>query len=204
VGPLSVDDLIELAHSEGLVERDAELRGLARRSLRMTSTDPHRADAWILTSHEWAAPGDSETLVAQIDLAAASAHASVLPTHGWLVLFIGPAGPSHSSAPRTARGVVLDAPAEVPSDLQPAELGAELVIPRLWHETVQRLEFEEAEADAYLRLRTRVHEVQGVEDDGDGGLGIAYQRLLGYPNETTGSMPSECARALDEGAPTTN
>jgi hypothetical protein len=45
-----------------------------------------------------------------------------------------------------------------------------------------------------------VHESQGVEDDGDGGLEIAYQRLLGYPNETTGSMPSECARALDEWA----
>jgi hypothetical protein len=112
------------------------------RSLRMTSTDPAGADAWILTSDEWVVPGDTDTLVAQIDLAAAAAHELGLPADGWLVLFVGPVGPSDTSMARRARGVVLDAPAEVRPDLQPAKLGAELVMPRLWHEAVQQLELE--------------------------------------------------------------
>jgi Domain of unknown function (DUF1963) len=198
VAAVSVEALIELAHHEGLGERDAELRDLARRSLRMTSADPVRAGASILTSDRWTTAGGTDTLVAQIDLAAAAVHESGVPAQGWMVVFVGPAGAEDTAAARTARGVVLDSPAEIGVGLEPMELGAELVLPRLWHESVQRLEFDDHEAEAYLRTRARVHELQGVEDDGDGGLSIAYHRMLGYPNETTGSMPSDCVAASDD------
>jgi hypothetical protein len=198
VRALSVEDLIDVAHSEGLTERDAELRGVAQRSLRMTSTDPAGADAWILTRDAWAAPGGTEALVAQIDLAAAAVHDSKLPTLGWLVLFVEPLDASDESAARMARGVVLDSPAEISPGLEPVGLGAELVMPRLWNAAIQRLELDEAEAEAYVRVRARVHELQGVEDDDDGGLGIAYHRVFGYPNETTGSMPSDCVSGSEQ------
>ena len=196
---LSMEDLIGLAHGERLIERDPELGSLAQRSLRMTSIEPARAGAWLLTSDAWAIRGDPETVVAQLDLAAAAAHESGLPGQGWLILFVGSVEPSgESTAARAARGVVLDFPAEVGDGLEPMGMGAELVMPRLWHEAVQRLELEDNEADAYVRVRARMHELQGVEDDADGGPGIAYHRVLGYPNETTGTMPTDCARAASE------
>ena len=167
----------------------------------MTSTDPAASGAWILTGGGWAAPGGSETLVAQIDLAVATAHQPVLPREGWLVLFVGPVGAGADSEPRPAHGVVLDFPTATGPALEPMALNAELVIPRLWHEAVQALGFDEVEAEAYARVRARLRELQGVEDDDNGGLAIAYHRLFGYPNETTGSMPSDCARAAGEDSP---
>jgi hypothetical protein len=197
---LAVTHLIEIAHSETLTDHDAELRALAQPSLRMMATDPDRAHAWILTSDRWAAPGGVETLVAQIDLAAAAQREPAVPSQGSLVLFVDPVAPGHNTALRTAHGIILDSPAMIEPSLAPMAFGAELVLPRLWHETVQRLEFDDTQAGAYLRVRARVRELQGVEDDDDGGLGIGYHRLLGYPNETTGTMPSECVRGTSEGS----
>jgi Domain of unknown function (DUF1963) len=198
---LSVDELIELAHSEGLTERDDALRDLAQCSLRMIPIDPPRADAWILTSDEWTTPGGHEVLAAQIDLAAAAAHQLALPSKGWLILFVGGVEGADDSDPRPAHGVVLDFAAEVAGVLEPMALGAELVIPRLWHEAAAALEFDEGEAAAYINLRARLHELQGVEDDDDGGPEVAYHRVLGYPNETTGIMPSECVRPVSGDSP---
>jgi hypothetical protein len=197
---LSVEDLIGLAHTEGFTGRDDELRGLAKFSLRMTSTDPRRATAWILTRDGWVAPGGREVLAAQIDLTAAAWNQGALPREGWLVLFVGSVEAADDAGPRPAHGVGLDRPADPGAHLEPMQLGAELVIPRLWHEAVQALEFDEGEADAYARVRARLGQLQGVEDDSDGGLGIAFHRVLGYPNETTGSMPSDCVRTPPGGS----
>jgi hypothetical protein len=71
-------------------------------------------------------------------------------------------------------------------------------MPRRWHEAVQELDLDDDEGDAYERLRMRLQNLQGVESDADGGTTIAYHRLLGYPNETTGSMPADCAGAAQE------
>ena len=95
-----------------------------------------------------------------------------------------------------AHGVVLDFPAAISDVATPVALGPELVLPRRWHEAVQALGLDDTEADAYDRLRTRAQLLQGVESEDNGGPDIAYHRLLGYPNETTGSMPADCIRAL--------
>lgn len=191
----SLDELLMLAHDEGLTQRDDELRALARRSLRMTAIEPPHADGWILTSDDEGPPGD-EVLRALINLAPASGQDCELPESGWLALFVESAESSDGSEARRAHGVVLDMPATIPDAADAVALSSELVLPRRWHEAVQALDLEDAEGDAYERLRTQLQALQDVESDDDGGLIIAYHRLLGYPNETTGNMPGECVRAL--------
>jgi hypothetical protein len=191
----SIDELLALAHAEGLTQRDDELRDLAMRSLRMTLVEPAHADAWILTSDDWIAAGD-EVLLALINLEATTIHDYGLPATGWLALFVEAGGSVVGSEVMRAHGVVLDVPAAISDAAEPVVLSPELVVPRRWHEAVQALEFDDTEAEAYDRLRTRSQLLQGVESDDDGGYEIAYHRLLGYPNETTGSMPSGCVRAL--------
>ena len=194
---VSIDELIELAHEQGLTRHDAELRSLARHSLRMTSVVPRCAEAWIDTSDSWPDTPGSELLLAQINLAAAPP-GSGLPSDGWLVLFAGGDADSGDDAawdgaPSVhAHGVLLDDPAAVTGGAEPVALGPETVLPRPWHEAVQAIDFDGTELAAYGRLRERLQDLQGVERDDDGGVNIAYHRLLGYPDETTGNMPSEC------------
>jgi hypothetical protein len=189
----SLAELLALAHAEGLTQRDDELRALARRSLRMTPIEAGHADAWILTD-DWCATGD-EVLLALIHLAATTAHACSLPGEGWLALFVESGDGSIGSEARRARGVILDMPAAISNAAEPVALSPELAIPRRWHEAAQALEFDDSEADAYDRLRTQLQVLQGIENDDDGGLRVAYHRLFGYPNETTGNMPLDCVRA---------
>jgi hypothetical protein len=191
----SLDELLELAHEEGLTRRDDELRALARRSLRMTPAEQGHGDAWILTGDDWGAAG-GEVLLGLINLAAASAHDYGLSGTGWLVLFVASGDGSADFEARRAHGVLVDMPPAVSDAAEPVVLSPELVIPRRWHEAVQALEFDDSEVEAYDRLRTRLQAFQGIESDDDGGAQIAYHRLLGYPNETTGNMPQDCVRAL--------
>jgi hypothetical protein len=111
-------------------------------------------------------------------------------------VFVGASDDSSETEARRAQGFVLDMPAAISQGAEPVAVGPELVLPRRWHEAVQAVEFDHDEAEAYDRLRARLQGLQGVERDDDGGPGIAYHRLLGYPNETTGSMPGECIDAL--------
>jgi hypothetical protein len=191
----SLDELLAVAHAEGLTQRDDELRTLARRSLRMTPIEVGEADAWIRTSDDRATAGD-EVLQALINLAATSVQDCGLPGEGWLALFLEPGDGLPQSEARRAHGVVVDMPAAISDAAEPVVLHPELVLPRRWHEAVQALDLDDSEAEAYDRLRTRVQDLQGVERDADGGPLIAYHRLLGYPNETTGKMPGDCIDAL--------
>jgi hypothetical protein len=190
----SVQELLAIAHAEGLTRRDAELRGLARRSLRMTPIEAARAPAWILTAENWDA-GSGEVLLATINLAAISTEERLPAGQGWLTLFVESGTQTTDPEPRRAHGVVLDAPPALSSPAEPVGLHPELVIPRRWHEAVQALDLDDREAEAYDRLRARLQTVQGVETDDHGGIEIAYHRLLGYPNETSGGMPLDCVRA---------
>jgi hypothetical protein len=195
---VSVDELIALAHDEGLTRHDDELRALARRSLRMTSVVPRCAEAWLDTSDAWLDTPGSELLLAQIDLAAALAPGSGLRTEGWLILFARCDADATGEHVVRGHGVLLDDPAAVVEGAQPMALGPETVLPRPWHEAVQAIDFDGTELAAYARLRAQLQELQGVESDDDGGATIAYHRLLGYPDETTGSMPSECEVSASE------
>ncbi len=85
-------------------------------------------------------------------------------------------------------------------EARPVELSTEMMLPRVWAAPVTALMFVETEQSAYIRLRERVAELQGVPvEDGD-AEGVARHHLLGYPTETSGSMPLECelaSRGLD-------
>jgi hypothetical protein len=189
---LAIDELIALAHDEGLTGHDDAIRSLARRSLRMTSVVPRCADAWIDTSDAWLGTPGSELLLAQINLAAAGAPGSGLPTEGWLVLFATSDAEDADGYTVHSHGVLLDHPAAVTAGAQPVALGPETVLPRPWHEAVQAIDFDGTELAAFGRLRAQLQDLQGVERDDDGGVNTAYHRILGYADETTGSMPSEC------------
>ncbi len=197
---VSVDELIAMAHEEGLTGRDEALSELARSSLRMTSVVPRCADAWISTTDAWVDVSGSEVLLAQINLTATAVAGSGLPTGSWLVLFAGTDDEPSGGEGLHAHGVLLEHPAEISSVVEPVALASELVLPRIWHEAVQALDLDDAESAAYGRLRARVQDMQGVERDDDGEPSIAYHRLLGYPDDTTGTMPSECAGPVAEGA----
>ncbi len=194
----TLDELLAVAHEEGLAHRDNDLRCLAMRSLRMTPADPANADAWILTNEAWIAAGD-EVPLALINLTGTTAPTCELPPQGWLALFVEAGAVGSDVLP--AHGVILDLPAAIPDTAEPVGLSPELVLPRRWHETVQALELDDTEAAAYERVRGCLQLLQGTESDDDGGSGIAYHRLLGYPNETTGSMPASCIRAVRTWSP---
>jgi hypothetical protein len=197
---ISVDELITMAHEEGLTRRDDALRSLARVSLRMTSVVPRCAEAWILTDDTWADVSGADVLLAQINLAVTAVSGSGLPTEGWLVLFAGTEAEPSGGEGLTAHGVLLESPAAPAGTLEPVALGPELMLPRVWSDTVQALDLDDEEADAYDRLRMHVQERQGVELEDDGGWETAYHRLFGYPDDTTGTMPSECAGTTSEPA----
>lgn len=193
----SLDELLALAHAEGLTQHDDDLRLLAVRSLRMTPVQPADADAWILTRDAWI-PADEWVHLALINLEATAVHDCGLPVKGWLALFVEMGDGTVGPEARHAHGVVLDLAAAIPDGAEPVAFSPELALPRRWHEMVEALGFDDIDAEAYERLRTRLQLVQGVESDDDGGPDIAYHRLLGYPDETTGTMPSDCVRALQD------
>ena len=197
---VSIDELITMAHEEGLTGRDDALRSLARLSLRMTSVVPRCAEAWISTADTWADVSGADVLLAQINLAATAVSGSGLPTEGWLVLFAGTEAEPSGGEGLTANGVLLESPAAPPGSLEPVGLGPELMLPRVWSDAVQALDLDDEEADAYDRLRMHVQERQGVELEDDGGWETAYHRVLGYPDDTTGTMPSECAGTTSDPA----
>jgi hypothetical protein len=67
-----------------------------------------------------------------------------------------------------------------------------MTLPRVWAAPVQRLRLDALEHDGYLKLRRRIATLQDVELDDGLGAAIAYHRVLGYPNETSGLMPLMC------------
>jgi hypothetical protein len=70
-----------------------------------------------------------------------------------------------------------------------------MMLPRIWAAPVVALMFQETEQSAYIRLRERVAELQGVAVEDGEAEGVARHHLLGYPTETSGSMPLECELA---------
>jgi hypothetical protein len=75
----------------------------------------------------------------------------------------------------------------------PLELSMEFVLPRAWSSAVQALGLSAAELDAWEALRGRLATLHGLTPP-DALVGTAtIHRVLGYPDETTGSMPLACA-----------
>jgi uncharacterized protein DUF1963 len=140
--------------------------------------------------------------VAEIDLADPALPSGVLPPAGRLVVQV--IVPRRAPLAACNRALVRVEPvSEAAGELAEAaavELSTELMLPRVWAAPVRDLGLVETEQAAYIRLRERVAERQGVTaEDGD-AEGVARHHLLGYPTETTGTMPLMCelaSRGLD-------
>jgi Domain of unknown function (DUF1963) len=202
---LTEAELLDLADEEGLGPRREALRGLVRPATRLTPTvavGAHRS--WIGRPPEAGAPADGTAApVAEIDLADDALAGGALAAAGRLVVQI--AAPQGAPVPPCSRArlhVEPEADEQRPTG-RTMHLSTELTLPRVWAAPVQALGLDDAEQQAYVRLRERVAGLQGVTaEDGD-AEGVARHHLLGYPTETSGTMPLVCelaARGLDPDA----
>ena len=208
---LELEELCELARNEDLEARLPEIQQLARRSVRITpdAADPGQAEAWldldagleIADAVEPIWPGPEFVALAQIALSAPALHETSLAGSGWLVVSVERAATQSPEVPDALRARVQrhEQPLAFAPTMQPMRLGAQLLLPRVWSDPVQELELDPDEHYAYIRVRDQLSERQGVEVERDGGAELAYHRLLGYPDETTGAMPADCVGAAGDG-----
>jgi hypothetical protein len=202
---LTVEEVLDLAAEDGLAHRADALRGLARAGTRLTPADGDGPARSSIGRAAATAHGDGTVAaVADIDLADPALAGGPLPGSGRLIAQVivprrAPIGPC-------SRAHVRVEPDEFSErvEARPVELSTEMMLPRIWAAPVVALMFQETEQSAYIRLRERVAELQGVAvEDGD-AEGVARHHLLGYPTETSGSMPLECelaSRGLDLDTP---
>ncbi len=208
---LELDELAELARDEDLQARLAEIQKLARRSVRLTAdaADPGQAEAWLdldaglelADGFDPVGPGPEFVALAQVALSAPALHETSLAGSGWLVVSVQRAVMQSPEVPDALRARVErhEQPLAFAPAMQPMRLGAQLLLPRVWSDPVQELELDPDEHYAYIRVRDQLSERQGVEVERDGGAELAYHRLLGYPDETTGAMPADCVAAAGDG-----
>jgi hypothetical protein len=199
---LSVEEVLDLAAEEGLEGRRDALRRLARRSTRLTPALEAPATSAIGRPEETAQRDGTVATVAEIDLADPALAGGALPDSGRLVVRI--VVPRRAPVARCARAQVSVAPGEPALDGLPVLLSTEVILPRVWAAPVRVLDLDDDEHERYVRLRERVAELQGVTADDDGADGVARHHLLGYPTETSGTMPLACelvARGLDPDTP---
>jgi hypothetical protein len=201
---VTIDELRDMAAEHGLEDHLDEIAALARHSVRLTTPtlqdDPVGAwlfepTAGLLDESVWPLwQGERLTLVAQLDLtdpALRDVDLPLPPDGRLLFLFAALQAPAGDMVDHEGAGRVLHVPAPFgPAPV--ARLSVELTLPRVWSAPVQRLALDPIEHDGYLRLRRRVASLQDVELDDNFGDPIAYHRALGYPNETTGLMPTTC------------
>lgn len=195
---LTVDELRAFAIDGGLSDQVDAIAALARPTARLVPMDaPDGADAWVdfaaaARVADDATAGETVLLV-QVDQSSPALAGTALAADGWLVVFADT--PSDDST----RIVRLGQPAALSPTMRPMALRAHLALPRVWNAAVQALELDAEQADAYVRLRDRVATLQGIDVEHGGGETRAYHRLLGYPDETTGRMPEDCAAIAGDG-----
>ena len=208
---LDLEELGELARADELDGRVTDVQQLARRSVRITwgVPDSGQTEAWldldagleIAESLDAGMPEPEFVVLAQIALDAPALSDTSLAGSGWLVVSVE-RGATCSEEVADARRVRVERtvePVTFGGTMQPMRLGAQLLLPRVWSDPVQELELDPDEHYAYIRVRDKLSERQGVEVERDGGDELAYHRLLGYPDETTGAMPADCVAAAGEG-----
>jgi hypothetical protein len=208
---LEPEEVCELAREEGLESRLDEITSLIRRSVRIVPRldDATEPQAWLdlegglAIADDQSSPGGRPdgVLLAQVALSAPALASTPLIGSGWLAIFVENEvieAPTWSPALR-ANVAAIDRPAALTSTSRAMAMAAHLVLPRVWSEPVHTMNLDADEHDAYVRLRERLAERQGVEIEHGGGEGLAYHRLLGYPDESTGTMPADCAAAVGEG-----
>ncbi len=121
----------------------------------------------------------------------------------------GAPGAGSLSCVRTTSGpwsLVYESRATGPSVAWPAggskpthvRFSAELVLPRVWSASVQALGLDEAGQDGWKGLRERLAALQHTDLPGEIDDGRVIHRVLGYPDERTGTMPDAC-ELMDRG-----
>jgi hypothetical protein len=202
---LTMAEFDDLVAEEGLEDRRDALRGLVRPATRLTPTlgaGPNRS--WIgppadpPPAADPAAAGATLAPVAEIDLADEALADGPLAGTGRLRVLTETAADGPLEPCRRAQLSVLEEPG--PSPGRSVHLSTELTLPRVWAAPVQVLELDAREHAAYVRLRERLAEAQGVTGDDAEADTAAVHHVLGYPTETSGTMPLACelaSRRLD-------
>jgi hypothetical protein len=204
---LDADDVRQLALAED-VDPDTATRiaSLARISVRMTPViDPAQAQAWIdpVGTLGLAEAREEHILMLQVDCSAPALADTPLAGRGWLVVFVESAsmdtGVDLAVPARRTSIVFLGQAAGLVPDARPMALGAELLLPRANTAAVLDLDLGDEGTGAYLRVRERLAHLQGVEPEHGAGTAVAYHRLLGFPDETVGTMPGDCVAVAGDG-----
>src|SRR3954447_1769650 len=208
---LTMAELDDLVAQEGLADRRDALRALVRPATRLTPTlgaGPNRS--WIgppadppvaQAERDAAPPGATLAPVAEIDLADEALADGPLAGAGRLRVLTETATDGPLEPCRRAQLSLLEWPG--PSPGRSVHLSTDLTLPRVWAAPVQRLELDAREHAAYVRLRERLAEEQGVTADDAEADTAAVHHLLGYPTETSGTMPLACELASRGLAPDT-
>jgi hypothetical protein len=216
--------LAELAADAGLTGRADDIARLALRCVHLIPAHPPRpAEPGAsrlggspelppgLTWPSW--QGERLSFLVGIDLADAAFpgddEEELLPPTGSL-LFFGPPGGAPSGLLPEHRGsiqVVFAASSGATDDAEPdpdrpagcaVDLAPQLVLPRAWAEPVRALDLDQSEQLAWEQLREALAEAQGAEPAVTAMDALVMHHLLGYPHETSGSMPLTC-ELLDRG-----
>jgi Domain of unknown function (DUF1963) len=198
----SVGELQDLAGAAGLGSRVDAIGALAQYSVRILvepATGGPRGQ-WSSAGDRPATDPDRPTgAVLRLDLAevAEAAPRSGAPVAGTLSCICEASGSwsliyePDGSGPSAAWPTGGSKPMRV-------RLSAELVLPRVWSESVQALGLDEADQDAWTGLRERLAALQHTDLPGEVDDGRVIHRLLGYPDERTGTMPDAC-ELMDRG-----
>ena len=211
------EELLRLASTLGLAERLAEVRSLARPSLRATlpsSGEPPTGRSQLggepdlPSGTEWPS-WNSEPLafVAQLDLAAVGGPilgSSPLPGPGLLLIFCAASLPSGLDPDHAGSCRVIWVPAQGrpplprPADEvngrpgRPILLTPEVVFPRPWSDAVNALGLTEGERIAWADLRRELASAQGVQLHDEVRGFLAVHRVFGYADERRGDMRLAC------------
>jgi hypothetical protein len=172
----TLDEVCELAGELGLAPREDAVLSTCRWSLRLTPTDD-----------DFGAPDPEAQCAVELDLTwiAALGESGLLPDGG--VLRLDGAGvPEWAPPPETLGG----SPALAGG--RQLEVAPELVLPRVWSDSVSQFALGPGEVEAWEDLRHRLAELQSTVTFDASEQPQALHRLFGYPEERRGNMPLIC------------
>lgn len=192
----SLEALRDLAASTGLGDRADAIRRLARASVRIVPD--HDAPA----TRSWACITPSPRIALSLDDVVAALPEPARAPLGTLLLDIPGPPAAKSSVGPVAVWPNLRHEAGPPSSAPPRAMALRLVgeqtLARPWSAPVEELGLSDDERAAWQELRMRLGELQGAPPADATTELTAVHRVLGYPDERIGQMPSACVALARE------
>lgn len=202
----SCEELLELIDEHGLADRRDAIRARCRASLRLAPPvagerfapgAPGAGRVPEVEQPSWR--GASLAPLLRLDLAEARAACPSLQlpaTGNLLVFFLTGDSPSgleldHGGACQVALEPSSGGQEQSASPI--VDLSGELMLPRVWAESVDALGLSTEDQASWERLRRRLAEHQGVTAFDLESPPRAIHRVLGWPDERDGWMPLACA-----------